>query len=302
MQQFEYSDEFREMIVRLHRGKERLPKYEAYIDDHLGGPNSRLVAFSGMMCPEIEYHCGKLRDKRVLDFGCGTGATSAALAEYCDHLCAFDIDRESLEICRRRLEEHGFAGKVELYCGESIDAVERLIGSFDVIVMNGVIEHIPISIQGLREGILKSLFRLLNVPGYLFINGTPNRLYPFDVHTTQLWWIPWTRPGSEWAYKKAVARGRHAESETVSKGALGLEESGAWGATYWEIMRYLSSDRPVCVNTLRGHDRYIYYARGKRRKPDPVKFLLYLLSVRLFGAPITAFRPFLENLVIMKSE
>lgn len=278
-----------------------MPRYGDYVNAHLGGPDSRLFAFSKRTCPEIEYHCGELRNKRALDFGCGTGATTAALAEYCDNLSAFDISRESMDICRRRLEEHGYGDKVQLHCGENIEAVRQSIGEFDVIVMNGVLEHIPITIRGLREEVLRSAFSLLKKPGYLFINGSPNRLHPCDLHTTQLWWIPWSRPGSEWAYQRTISRGRYKEGQTLSKGRLGLEEAGAWGVTYWEIKRYLKKEKPVFLNTMRRHDRYIFYAGEPRnRKPNPMKSLTYLIVVRLFRTPLTALRPFIENLVIVR--
>lgn len=301
MEPFEYSAEFREMIAYLHRGGEGLPRYDDYLSAHLGGPGSRLLVFSKRVCPEIEYHCGTLRGKRVLDFGCGTGATTAALAEYCDDVSAFDIGRESIDICRRRLKEHGLGEKVKLYCGDSVDDFREAMGKFDVIVINGVLEHIPITIKGLRQNVLESTFSLLNESGYLFINGSPNRLHPYDTHTTQLWWVPWSRPGSKWAYSRALSRGRFGDMGTASKGPLGLEEAGAWGVTYWEIKRYLAKGKPVFLNTMPGHDRYIFYATApKNRRPNPLKFLVYLIAVRLLRIPLTALRPFIENLVIVR--
>lgn len=288
------------MIVRLHRGKEGLPKYQEFLTGHLGGPGSRLVAFSKGTCREIEYHCGMLKGKRVLDFGCGTGATTAALAEYCDDLSAFDVDQESIDICRKRLEEHGLADRITLYCADNIVDIRESMGQFDVIVMNGVVEHIPMTIPGLRQEVINSVFSLLNKPGYLFINGSPNRLHPYDIHTTQLWWIPWSKPGSAWAYRRAMSKGKHVHAEVFSEGPLGLEEAGAWGVTYWDIKRYLAKEKPLFLNITRGHDRYIFYASAPARRPNPVESIIYLIVVRLFRIPLTALAPFIQNLVVVR--
>ena len=176
MDRFEYSNDFKALIVRLHRGKEDWPNYPKYIRDHLGGPDSRVMTYMRYLCPEIEYHCGSLKAKRVLDFGCGTGATTAALAHFCEQVTAFDIDEESITICKKRLEEHNLESRVSLYHAADIDEVKDSLGTFDLILANGVIEHIPLTRSGLRRRIMLSLFHLLRNNGYIYINDTPNRL------------------------------------------------------------------------------------------------------------------------------
>lgn len=306
MDSFNYSKDFQRMIVRLHRAKENWPNYQNYLKAHLGGPDSRVVILTKYLCPEIEYHCGSLKDKRILDFGCGTGATTAALAQNSKQICAFDTDEESIEICKRRISEHGLKSRVQFYCADDLDKVKDFMDTFDLILVNGVIEHIPLTRTGLRKKTMQSLFELLKKPGYLYINETPNRLCPFDFHTTQLWWIPWTKPGSEWAYRKAVKKRRHSDAPTISKGPLGLEERGAWGATYWEIKNYLKGEKFVCTNTVSGHNRHIHYLSnplGKflgTWKQTVFEFIMYYSAVKLLHIPITAFAPNITNLVIKK--
>lgn len=301
---FEYSNEFRELIVHLHRGKENWPNYKNYLKSHLGGPDSRSVIFSKYLCPEIEYHCGSLKDKRILDFGCGTGSTTVALAQNCEQVCAFDIDEESIEICKQRISEHGLESRVQFYCADDIDKVKDPIGTFDLILVNAVIEHIPLSKIGLRKRIMRSLFDLLKKSGYLYISETPNRLWPYDRHSTQLWWIPWTKPGSEWAYRRALKKGRHSDAPTISKGSLGLEEVGAWGATYWEILNYFKGKRFLCLNTISSHDRHMYYFfPGTQRQRIIItifELIMYYSAIKLFRIPIAAFFITISNLVIKK--
>ncbi|MBN2330430.1 MAG: methyltransferase domain-containing protein [Candidatus Aenigmarchaeota archaeon] len=299
---FEYSKRFRDIIIDMHRESERLPFHEGYIKAHLGGPDSNLSKFIREICPEIAHHCGDISSKRVLDFGCGTGATTAALAMICSDVVAFDIDERSVSICRERLREHGLSGRVEVLCAPDFGEVIDKAGEFDFILVNAVLEHIPLSRRGLRRRILRMLFDILKVKGYMYISGTPNRLWPIDGHTTGLWWIPWTKPGSRRAYSKAIRAGRHFENlGNRSKGPLGLEERGAWGATFFEIRGYLRGKRYEIVNLLPGHDKHLSYTRHteniQRRIFD---FLIYYLFTKWAKIPMTALAPGIENLAIRK--
>jgi len=172
------------------------------------------------------------------------------------------------------------------------------MGTFDLILINGVIEHIPLTKIGLREKIMRSLFAMLRKPGYLYINDTPNRLLPFDFHSTQLWLIPWTKPGSEWAYRRALKKGRYTDAPRLGTGPLGLEEVGAWGATYWEIKHYLKGERFICVNTLSDHNRHLYYLSPRTWKRSVIEFALYYSAVKIFRIPMTAYAKSIPNLTI----
>jgi 2-polyprenyl-3-methyl-5-hydroxy-6-metoxy-1,4-benzoquinol methylase len=297
---FEYSEEFRNLIVQMHTGKEHWPNYQSYLNEHLGGPESRFSKFTKYLIPEIEYHCGSLKGKKILDYGCGTGSTTAALAARSDSVVAFDIDKQSVEICRRRIGEHGLEGAVKFYCASHVMEITAFFDSFDIILMNGVLEHIPLSVTGARRKAILSLLELLSYGGCLVVSGTPNRLYPFDFHSTQLWWIPWTRPGSAWAYRRAVKKRRHSDVPTISPGPLGLEEVGAWGATFWEIKKYLNGQRVMFVNTQREHDRHSSYVERHGWKRDALESVVYYIVTRPFGVPITAFTPYIMNLVVKK--
>jgi 2-polyprenyl-3-methyl-5-hydroxy-6-metoxy-1,4-benzoquinol methylase len=297
MDEVQFSERFDRMIRDMHAGLERSPFYSSYITAHLGGSDSRLIRFSRTVCPEIEYHCGPLSGKRVLDFGCGTGASTAALARLAGSVVAFDIQPESVEIARQRLSELGLADKAEFFCADGVDRIADRMGTFDLVAMFGVIEHLPITLPGLRKKILRSAAGLLRDGGCLFVGDTPNRLWPHDSHTTRLWWIPWFRPGSQWAYNRAIAKGRYARTDQYSQGPLGLEEQGAWGATYWEIERCLSDVGMTCVNMLAGHDRQVFYAGPRSRKAAAFDFVMRVTACRLFRAPITAFAPYINNLV-----
>jgi len=300
----EYSAAFREAIVALHRGKEHLPFYQAYITAHLGGPDSRLSKFEQYLYPEMVYRCGELGSKRILDVGCGTGASTAVLAVHCRDVTAFDIDPTSARICRMRLEEHGLSDRVQVVCAPSLEEVADRLGRFDLVLLNAVLEHIPLSQAGRRQRLLLTIFDILRPSGYLYINETPNRLWPVDHHTTGLWWIPWSRPGSRWAYTRAVRAGRHRDNAlTHSDGPLGLEERGAWGATFFEICRYLSGKPYRVLNLCAPYDRYLSYVRSQTsRRRRLLDLLVYWGFTRWTKLPITAIWPDLAHLVIQRGD
>lgn len=298
---FEYSREFREMIVELHRGKESLPAYPRYIAAHLGGPDSRLSRFDRYLYPEIVHRCGDLSSRRVLDVGCGTGATTAVLAMRAGAVIALDVDERSVRICRRRMEEHGLTDRVRTICAH-LEDVAHEVGPVDFVLLNAVVEHVPLSQRGRRQRLLCTAFDLLTPGGHLYINETPNRLWPIDHHTTGLWWIPWTRPGSRWAYERALGAGLHADNpHTHSDGPLGLEERGAWGATFFEIRRYLRGKAHRILNCTPPQDRYLSYVRHREsRTRRALDLMAYWGFSRWTRIPITAIWPDLAHLVIQK--
>jgi SAM-dependent methyltransferase len=297
MKSFNYSPAFETLIRELHRGKESLPHYCSYLKAHLGGPESRLVQFCESLVPEMEHHCGTLVNRSVLDFGCGTGATTVAVALAGARVTAFDVHAESIRIAEQRVREHGLEDRITIRCAASTEEALTPDERFDVVLMNGVIEHIPSSVPGLRRRVIRSAWEHVKEGGFLFINDTPNRLIPFDAHTTQLWWIPWMSPGSEWAYRRAVSRGRFAESK---KGAKSMEEGGAWGSTYWEVLHVLGEADAACVNLEAGHDEQLCYVGDRSWRRRSFERLIRASLGRALRAPITAFAPGLTSLCFRK--
>jgi len=296
----EYSQAFEAAIRQMHRGMEDRPQYAGYIAGQLSGAGTRLDDCESSLTPEIEFHVGSLDGRRVLDFGCGTGITTACLAARGARVVATDISTSSLDIARQRVTEHGLAEQVELFIPGMLDDIKDQLGHFDLILLNGVVEHIPLSLTGTRRLVLRQLFEMLEVGGSLFLADTPNRLIPFDGHTTGLWWIPWTRPGSRWAYQRALSQGRFSSAESYTEGPLGLEEEGAWGATFWEIRSYFDRDRIEVINLQPGHDAHVHFTLESSGKRALFERLAYPFAVKLLGVPLTAFFPSLNNLAIRR--
>jgi SAM-dependent methyltransferase len=108
-----------------------------------------------------------LEGKRILDFGCGVGAFVRRMQEFSPTVYGFDVDPES--VARGTEEVLGLA----LAVGEHLPYKD---GSFDVVLMHEVLEHVDDDLATLRE-----VKRVL-APGGRAVVFCPNRLYPFETH------------------------------------------------------------------------------------------------------------------------
>jgi SAM-dependent methyltransferase len=118
--------------------------YATYAADHLS-----LVGTAEFL--------GDLRDRRIIEYGCGLGRLTVILARSGARVTAFDLSERSIEATRKRLEFNGLADQVELVVasGEHLPFPD---GSFDLAIGKAVLHHLDPA-DGARE-----LARIL-VPG-----------------------------------------------------------------------------------------------------------------------------------------
>jgi 2-polyprenyl-3-methyl-5-hydroxy-6-metoxy-1,4-benzoquinol methylase len=95
---------------------------------------------------------------RILDFGCGTGWTSAMLARMGAEVVGMDIAEEALNIARKNIPP-GTSLTFEGYDGKHIPAQE---GAFDLIILFEAFHHLPNPRRMLNE-----FFRVLAPNGIL---------------------------------------------------------------------------------------------------------------------------------------
>jgi len=108
-----------------------------------------------------------LQDRRVLDVGCGLG-------QYVRRIRQLPADSYGIDIEAARVTE-GAARTPGLMLA-SADALPFATASFDVILLNEVIEHVADEHATLRE-----TARVLAPGGHLVIYA-PNRGFPFETH------------------------------------------------------------------------------------------------------------------------
>jgi amino acid adenylation domain-containing protein len=109
----------------------------------------------------------RLGAKRILEIGCGTGLLLHRLAPEAERYIGTDISERALDFVRRTIRESGGPEQVELRYG-AMEALAGLRpGSFDLAIMNSVVQYFP-SVAYL-DAVLDATMALLAPNGSLFI-------------------------------------------------------------------------------------------------------------------------------------
>lgn len=108
-----------------------------------------------------------LKDKAILDVGCGLGTYVRKFRGFSEDVHGVDVDPE------RVAEASATLPNIQVSFGESLPFPDR---RFDVVFLNEVIEHVEDDRQTLAECV-----RVLRPGGHVVIYA-PNRWYPFETH------------------------------------------------------------------------------------------------------------------------
>ena len=115
-----------------------------------------------------------LRGRRLLDAGCGAG-------EYVEAFAARGADAWGIEFSAEKVRAYHARHPVSQRVTQGqLTAVPLPDGSFDLVLLNEVLEHTPDEI-----GTLTEMHRLLQPAGVLVV-FSPNRLFPFETHGVSL--------------------------------------------------------------------------------------------------------------------
>ena len=125
--------------------------------EHLRQGLSKYTRKAYEMLPELDK-------PRILDIGCGSGASTIELARLCNgHIMGLDIDQPLLDKLRRKAEEGGFSNRVKpLKC--SMLEMDFADESFDILWSEG-----SIFVIGFEKG-LKEWRRFLKPNGFLVVH------------------------------------------------------------------------------------------------------------------------------------
>lgn len=122
--------------------------------------------------------------KRVLDFGCGSGASTMVLSRIlppCE-IVGIDLEQRHLRIAQLRAEHFGRAA-VRFVQSPSGDSLPEGLGFFDYVIFSAVFEHL---LPRERRVVLPLVWSHVKPGGILFVNQTPYRWSPIEMHTTGL--------------------------------------------------------------------------------------------------------------------
>jgi SAM-dependent methyltransferase len=193
----------------------------------------------------------EFKGKRLLDFGCASGASTFAMAKLFPEteILGVELLPERVETAQRiaALER---ISNVRFLCSPSGDQLPEKIGQFDFVMLSAVFEHL---LPRERSSIMPLLWSVMKEGAAIFINQTPYRYFPFEHHSTGLWFINYMP--DKVAHFVARKWSRHDPSEydpTVQK-SLDWEthlRGGIRGATEWEIIRNLTGGKKVEAQIL----------------------------------------------------
>jgi amino acid adenylation domain-containing protein len=121
----------------------------------------------------------RLNPRRVLEIGCGTGLLSFRLAPHCTRYVATDFSAAALAYMARHLEK---LDHVELMERHADDFHGLKPGSFDLVVLNSVIQYFP-SVDYLLR-VLESALPLVTPGGHIFVGDVRSLPLLEHFHTS----------------------------------------------------------------------------------------------------------------------
>jgi SAM-dependent methyltransferase len=142
-------------------------------EDYQASPASRLIYLSHLAT--YRFCAPYVENRRVLDFGCGTGHGTAEMAATCAAAVGVDVSPQAIEYARSRYPSSNVRYRVIPRI--EVEPLPFEDHSFDAVVSIQVIEHIRDPLAYLAEA-----RRVLRHPGTIVI-ATPDRtsrLFPFQ--------------------------------------------------------------------------------------------------------------------------
>jgi 2-polyprenyl-3-methyl-5-hydroxy-6-metoxy-1,4-benzoquinol methylase len=110
---------------------------------------------------------GDVRDRAVLDVGCGPGDNALLLASFGARVTGIDVSPGCIETARRRARASGLAGRIQLECAP-LETADLAPASFDVVWGDGVLHHLVDDL----DAVLRRLVSCAK-PGALFVFSEP---------------------------------------------------------------------------------------------------------------------------------
>ncbi len=205
-------------------------------------------------------------NKRILDFGCGSGASTMILHRMFPTatIVGAELDPDLLAIARKRAEHYSFPQSNLLLSPRATDLPPRL-GTFDFVIMSAVYEHL---LPAERKILLPRLWSVIKDRGVLFLDQTPYRYSPIEGHTTGLPLINYL--SDRLAHKVACRFSRRVEAGASWESLLRKGIRGATAGEILGILRRTGDGTPVLLNPnrngIRDHiDLWLAVSSARRR-------------------------------------
>lgn len=134
------------------------------------------VTTSRYVIPYIETHRPVTDTTRILEIGCGEGGNLMPFVERGCEVVGVDLKPQQIEKANRFSVELYPAGKARFLAQNIYDSTPEDLGTFDIIMLRDVIEHLPN-----QEQFMAHMKTFLKPKGVVFFGFPPWRM-PFGGH------------------------------------------------------------------------------------------------------------------------
>ena len=223
--------------------------------------------------------------RRILDFGCGSGASTAILGRMFPNsrIVGLELNAPLLEIAQARAAHYQLSRVTFQHSADPTSLPEDL-GEFDFVLLSAVFEHL---LPQERQTLFPKLWSLVKPGGVLFINQTPYRYFPVETHTTGLPLINYLPDRAAHRVAKRWSR-RHLEKADWPE----LLRGGIRGSSVREIMGILKDNgqnavllKPAYLGIKDPVD--LWHVKIDRSKYPALKELYAVLARLLYYCGIT---------------
>jgi SAM-dependent methyltransferase len=287
----EYSDRVIRMLIE-RKGVERAPLYFPFKE-------TRGRHFLGPLFRHLRHD--RRAGLRVLEVGCSFGHVTEVLAEQPEvaAIHTFDTDPAFVGMVRAKVEEIGLGRvrEVRHLPGEATCRLPWDDGAFDVVVVIGVVEHLPLSTRRLQ---VDEYYRVLAPGGSIVILDTPNRWFPLETHSIGLPLVQWLPAPLAWRYARACGPAR---VRSVSYADFTADGTGWRNATFGDCLPTRGRHELEDLTEAAGYGWQFFRdtARSRTRRALLPAFALATAALRLAGQPPSLALPYLNLLFRRKA-
>jgi 2-polyprenyl-3-methyl-5-hydroxy-6-metoxy-1,4-benzoquinol methylase len=117
---------------------------------------------------------------QLLDFGCGNGASTMTIGRLLPRteVVGVELSPEKIEMANR-IRAFRSLDNVKFLCSPSGSELPPGLGHFDFVMLSAVYEHLLPD----EWKVMPRLWSALKPGGMIFINRTPYRYFPMEIHT-----------------------------------------------------------------------------------------------------------------------
>jgi 2-polyprenyl-6-hydroxyphenyl methylase/3-demethylubiquinone-9 3-methyltransferase len=192
-----------------------------------------------LRCDYIEQRSDGLKDKLVLDIGCGGGILAEALTQRGAKVTGIDMADISLDVAKMHLHESKLEIDYQLVTVEAFS--EDHAGEFDVVTCLEMLEHVPDP-----ESIVASAAKLLKPGGHLFFSTINRNPKSFALAIIGAEYILNMVPKGTHDYKKLIKPSELASALRANE----LSLLDITGITYNPFTKNYKLSRDIDVNYI----------------------------------------------------